>query len=621
MAATGDLPMASSALSPLPHSNCVDPSDIDAFINYEQSYISPSPSSSSASQGKTTVSQQPLTSTGSTPTLHPSTSGFATSNQAQILYTAPSHQYDSYKQQTGLPMGGLADTMANNRNIGMSYGYQMGFQPDGMVQPMVDYSYAQRMQNQMRDTDMDMEGDVGLQYNFGQSAAKTEFVDPNALGGHELSPVVPANNQMGRMYPGIHQQQAARAKAQALQKHQEMLRRQQQAQTPQQPQPQPQQHQQQQPQQPEQQPQEQAQPERAPHSRQNSRSGSKPARPTDPLVEERISRLLQQMRQSSTASAAESMSPPKQATHISRPKKMEEEMDEDERLLASEEGKKLTSKERRQLRNKVSARAFRSRRKEYIGQLEGEVTAKTNEANDLRLQNRALMEENARLTDLTRTLLSSQHFASFLNEASVNGLPQNPQAMMQTPPQPESQDVQMPTPPNPMSTIPEQNFDFAALDVNGPGWNSGIDMSYNAPVFAVLEVPEPPLPAIETSILSGKDSRPLLPLSDNSKQLPIIERPVEPEPVQHQADPDVEIDESDPAFALFLDQPKTSTTQSEVSAHIPLEKPTRIELIVRDENACEPPDIAAVNLARFERLRASIEGPYQRVCQFTAHLE
>jgi len=44
-------------------------------------------------------------------------------------------------------------------------------------------------------------------------------------------------------------------------------------------------------------------------------------------------------------------------------KKDEEDMDEDERLLASEEGKKLSSKERRQLRNKVSARAFRSRRK------------------------------------------------------------------------------------------------------------------------------------------------------------------------------------------------------------------------------------------------------------------
>lgn len=49
--------------------------------------------------------------------------------------------------------------------------------------------------------------------------------------------------------------------------------------------------------------------------------------------------------------------------HIVRSKKEGEEMDEDEKLLASEEGKRLTSKERRQLRNKVSARAFRSRRK------------------------------------------------------------------------------------------------------------------------------------------------------------------------------------------------------------------------------------------------------------------
>jgi hypothetical protein len=44
-------------------------------------------------------------------------------------------------------------------------------------------------------------------------------------------------------------------------------------------------------------------------------------------------------------------------------KKDLEEMDPDELLLASEEGKKLSSKERRQLRNKVSARAFRCRRK------------------------------------------------------------------------------------------------------------------------------------------------------------------------------------------------------------------------------------------------------------------
>lgn len=37
--------------------------------------------------------------------------------------------------------------------------------------------------------------------------------------------------------------------------------------------------------------------------------------------------------------------------------------DEDEKILASEEGKKLNPRERRQLRNKVSARNFRVRRK------------------------------------------------------------------------------------------------------------------------------------------------------------------------------------------------------------------------------------------------------------------
>ena len=41
----------------------------------------------------------------------------------------------------------------------------------------------------------------------------------------------------------------------------------------------------------------------------------------------------------------------------------EDSMNEDERLLASEEGKKLSSKDRRRLRNKISAKAHRSRRR------------------------------------------------------------------------------------------------------------------------------------------------------------------------------------------------------------------------------------------------------------------
>jgi bZIP-type transcription factor MBZ1 len=97
-------------------------------------------------------------------------------------------------------------------------------------------------------------------------------------------------------------------------------------------------------------------------------------------------------------------------------KKDEEDMDEDERLLASEEGKKLSSKERRQLRNKVSARAFRSRRKEYIGQLESEVAGKANENADLRRKLNAVEAENKSLKELTRMLLASPQFSSFLDQ-------------------------------------------------------------------------------------------------------------------------------------------------------------------------------------------------------------
>src|SRR5256885_6591869 len=75
---------------------------------------------------------------------------------------------------------------------------------------------------------------------------------------------------------------------------------------------------------------------------------------------------------------------------------------------------------------------------EYIGQLEGEVAAKVQEANDLRVQNRQLMEENTRLSDLTRMLLSSQAFSGFLNELSQNGMPA-PSTTAATASQPQSQ--------------------------------------------------------------------------------------------------------------------------------------------------------------------------------------
>ncbi|KAK9373739.1 uncharacterized protein V1513DRAFT_139101 [Lipomyces chichibuensis] len=97
-------------------------------------------------------------------------------------------------------------------------------------------------------------------------------------------------------------------------------------------------------------------------------------------------------------------------------KKKQEPADEDERLLASEEGKKLSSKERRQLRNKVSARHFRLRRKEYITHLEELVAQKSTEAHGLKSENDRLMLENKRLADALASLtLSPASTAGYLS--------------------------------------------------------------------------------------------------------------------------------------------------------------------------------------------------------------
>jgi hypothetical protein len=143
----------------------------------------------------------------------------------------------------------------------------------------------------------------------------------------------------GRLWPGVHQQAAAIAKAQAQaeqQKQQQII----------------------------QQRQRQHQMSLNQQQRQQPRSrGSQ--QPPDPIVEEKISQLLNSMRRNSVTASSDDghLNDVQSHGQMPRLRKDEDEMDEDEKLLASEEGKKLSSKERRQLRNKVSARAFRSRRK------------------------------------------------------------------------------------------------------------------------------------------------------------------------------------------------------------------------------------------------------------------
>ncbi|KAG0218217.1 hypothetical protein B0O80DRAFT_421628 [Mortierella sp. GBAus27b] len=68
-------------------------------------------------------------------------------------------------------------------------------------------------------------------------------------------------------------------------------------------------------------------------------------------------------------------------------------------IPSSTDLKKMTSKERRQLRNKISARNFRVRRKEYIFTLEGQVQQHKTEARHLREAVTLVQEENQRLKD------------------------------------------------------------------------------------------------------------------------------------------------------------------------------------------------------------------------------
>lgn len=316
--------------------NCLDP--LDSLLDFSE-YESMNYNSPSISPCESTKSAfvRPVPSTPTANTLLP---------PSQQTLSGPSHPYDLHKQQTGLPTGGLATTLAINNNSQMyaGYGYLSGVNSSD---DFVDLKFDNGPSSGSFDgITMDLDYDaptVDPAFFFPpMPSSAPDYVRPSNISGHE-SHTVPSNaaintqsSNVGRLWPGMHQQQAAMAKAQQQQKQQRHLihqRRQNSAPHPQQPLPQ-------------------------------SKPKSRPA--TDPIVEEKISQLLNSMRQNSVATSNgddDASTPNGNMSHAHRSRKDEEDMDEDERLLASEEGKKLSSKERRQLRNKVSARAFRSRRK------------------------------------------------------------------------------------------------------------------------------------------------------------------------------------------------------------------------------------------------------------------
>ena len=307
--------------------------DMDSLFDFNAGTTQPSPATASSSKIDTTpkAASQDWN----------AISQFDQQEERQH-FNGPSHDYHQYKQQVGLPLGSVASMPPQSMFDGYSSGVgDMGF----------DSGF-----NGGWSSGIDMDADMGVDFNNPQSSMPAmffappsndnhsdNFVNPNTLGGQEEE-----TSNVGRLWPGMHSQQAQQAAMQKAAHAQSVQQRQMKMQA---------QHAQYR---------QAANNSQSQGSSQQSHGHSKrPSHVSEPHVEESISRLLSQMRNNSTASADgdDDDSSNGMLPHIARMKKDEEEMDEDERLLASDEGKKLSSKERRQLRNKVSARAFRSRRK------------------------------------------------------------------------------------------------------------------------------------------------------------------------------------------------------------------------------------------------------------------
>ncbi|KAI1257099.1 hypothetical protein MGN70_000138 [Eutypa lata] len=570
----------------------VDPLDLLDFTEYDGlPYHSPSMSPPTTNKPQFARPSSTIT----TPTTLPS-------NQAM---PGPSHQYDQYKQQTPFVPGALASTLAvNQNNAHVANGYNLEYMSP--AEDLFDFNAPQSQSSSSMVPDMDIDFESPADSYYYQEST----INPNAIGGRDAqalsSPTAPSQtSNVGRMYPGMHQQQAALAKAQQQQRQQQQIIQQQR------------------------------------QNQQAKQHRPKGPLPSDPIVEQKITQLLNSMR-SKPASGDQSDNSP--LMQVPRPKKEEDDMDEDERLLASEEGKKLSSKERRQLRNKVSARAFRSRRKEYIGQLESEIAGKVTENGDLRAQNRALAEENRRLSDLTRMLLSSPSFSTFLDHLSHNpaNVPQQQQQQQQQAPkveqrQPESQ--QIPKDANPygatqhtqqqtvgMVMIPEQAMDFSMLNIEGDSFN------YQPQVFTVLETPD--MPQFDASLLAGKASNAVdeAPASDNEKlEAHVIESPVpssieeaqsqetsaEAVPAKVAADLDGDIYDDDVAISTPTELNIDNLSTADIFGGIESEKAfARYELV----DASEEEATAEIIARRVAHLSASLEASLAKLERLTIGL-
>lgn len=261
------------------------------------------------------------------------------------------------------------------------------------------------------------------------------------------------------------------------------------------------------------------------------------------------------------------------------------------------------------------------------------------------------MAENTRLADLTRMLLSSSAFSTFLNDLSGTGVttssapvpPSLPSSTVKSE-QPQSnprKDVnphqaavqqaqsQQSGPQIGMALMPETNFNYPAIDSTNNAWAGNMEFSlYDAQVFTVTELPQgPAVDEIDTGSLSGKSSNVVgsYPADESKDEAPAIECMPATAKVEVVSDVanscDVELDESDPAFALFADCPSSSPStvkpEDDLFGDIELEKAfSRLELVVEDE-VNDNSEISPVTMERFQRLCSILEATSERITAMT----
>lgn len=257
------------------------------------------------------------------------------------------------------------------------------------------------------------------------------------------------------------------------------------------------------------------------------------------------------------------------------------------------------------------------------------------ENGDLRAHNRALVDENKRLSDLTRMLLGSPSFSDFLERLSTNpsqlpqGAPQveQPQAARQAPkdvnPYAAHQQAQRQS--IGVAMMPEQNMDFSAFG------------DFQPQVYAVLETPEPPM-NIDTAAMSGKvsnfvgqpfesaDEKVDMPVIE---QLPVVEKATAPKAPETPAVVDEDF-ENDPEFALYHEN-SSATSVDSAPTEIDTEDLSEVEIfggiepekfLARYEllDASTEEKNAALAMASVQRRFASLEGMCARLEMLTADI-